>query len=87
MSETKEGDGNLLDNTMLLAGAAFGDPNIHDPSKLAILVGGGLAKRGENVVVQQGTTRSDLLLAIVNKFGIEQTAIGDSTRALTEVIA
>jgi hypothetical protein len=86
MSETKEGDGTLLDTTFIVAGAAFGDPNIHDPSKLAILVGGGLAKRGENVVVQQGTTRSDLLLAVVNKFGIEQASLGDSTRALTEAI-
>lgn len=87
MSETKDGDGSLLDNTLIVAGCAFGDPNIHDGSRLPTLIGGGLAKGGEHVQMPQGTSRANVLLAAVQKFGVEQAALADSTSAATELTA
>ena len=54
MSETKEGDGTLLDNTMLLAGASLADPNRHDHANLPMIVAGGLVKGNRHVAVGQG---------------------------------
>jgi Protein of unknown function (DUF1552) len=87
MSQTKEGDGSLLDNTLVLAGSAFGDPNIHDPLKLPTIVAGGLAKGGEHIQAKQGMTRSNVLLAVLHKLDIDRPAIGDSNSAFTEAVA
>lgn len=87
MSETKEGDGSLLDNTLVIAGAAFGDPNIHDPSKLPTIVAGGLARGGEHIMAKEGTTRANVLVGALAVLGVNQDRIGDSTGPLTEAFA
>ncbi|RYF88555.1 MAG: DUF1552 domain-containing protein, partial [Caulobacteraceae bacterium] len=87
MHETKEADGSLLDNTLILAGAGFGDPNSHDTTRMPTLVAGGLSKGGQHFMAPPGSTRSNILVAALHTMGVEQAVVGDSTSPLTEVIA
>jgi hypothetical protein len=87
MSETKEAGGSLLDNTMVIAGCAFGDPNVHDPGKLPTLLAGGLVRTGEHIRVKEGTTRANVLLAGLHKLDVEKERVGDSTSPLSELFA
>jgi hypothetical protein len=86
MSETNEGDGTLLDNTLILAGCAFGDPNIHDAAHLPTIVAGGLVQGGQHHQVTT-TTRANVLVAALQTLGVKRDQIGDSNAPLTELFA
>lgn len=79
MSETKEGDGTLLDHTMLLAGASLGDSNRHDHRDLPVIVAGGLTKGNRHIVAPADTPMTNLLLSMMDRLGVKQDRLGDST--------
>jgi len=81
MKAVKDGEGSLLDRTLVLRGSAFGDPNDHDHMNLPILVAGGLVKGDRHIVAEPGTTASNLLLASLNILDVPATSFGDSTGA------
>jgi hypothetical protein len=87
MRETKEGDGSLLDNTVVLGGASIGDSNVHDHLDLPITVAGGLTKGNRHIKVEHGTTMSNLLVSVANLAGVPVQKIGDSTGPLQELSA
>ncbi len=82
MQETKDGEGSLLDRTLVLRGSAFGDSNEHDFMDLPVIAAGGLIKGGRHVTVEKGTTMSNLLLAGLNLLDVPVTSFGDSTAPL-----
>jgi len=62
--------------------------NIHNHSPLPILIAGGAAgklKGGRHIKYPENTPMANLLLTILNKAGVEQESIGDSTGTLSEV--
>lgn len=85
MKETRDGEGSLLDNTLLIRGSAFGDSNDHDFLDLPVIVAGGLVKGGRHVAVEPGTTMSNLMLAGLGLLGVPATSFGDSTGPLREL--
>jgi hypothetical protein len=85
MAATKDGEGSLLDSTLVLRGSAFGDSNEHDHMDLPVIVAGGLVAGGRHLVVEKGTTMSNLLLASLNLLGVPDTHFGDSTGPLAGV--
>ena len=82
MDETRDGEGSLLDRTLVLRGSAFGDPNDHDHMDLPVIVAGGLVQGDRHLVVDKGTTMSNLLLASLQLLDVPATAFGDSTGPL-----
>lgn len=87
MQAVKDGEGTLLDRTLVLRGSAFGDPNDHDHMDLPVIVAGGLIKGGRHIAAEKGTTMSNLLLAGLHLLDVPAKAIGDSNapfRALTD---
>ena len=85
LKATPDGDGNLLDHAVVLYGSGMGNSNQHDHEDLPIvLIGGafGRLKGGRHLVFPAKTTMSNLLLAILNKFGIPLEKFGDSTSML-----
>ena len=85
MKEIKEGSGTLLDHSMVLYGSGMGNSNQHDHEDLpVILIGGasGRLKGGRHLVLPPKTTMSNLLLAMLDKFGIRLEKFGDSTGML-----
>jgi Protein of unknown function (DUF1552) len=85
---TPDGDGNLLDHSLLLYGGAMSNSNVHNHSPLPILVAGGATgsmKGGRHLHYPENTPMANLLLTMLNKAGIPQESVGDSTGPLSEL--
>jgi uncharacterized protein DUF1552 len=76
-----DGDGSMLDHSMLLYGSGMSDGNGHTGSPLPhVLVGGGTGRMTGNrhIVEPEGTPMANLLLAIAQKSGVERDRFGVS---------
>jgi hypothetical protein len=83
MSETKDGNGTLLDNTLLLAGASLADPNKHSHRDLPTLVAGGLIPGNRHLVAPKETPMTNLMLSMMDTLGVHVEKLGDSTGRLS----
>ena len=80
-----EGDGTVLDNTMLLYGAALADGNRHEHENLPLLLAGragGSIVSGRHVRYASETPMCNLLLSMMNRAGAAVPRHGDSTGML-----
>ena len=80
-----EGEGSLLDSTMLFCGSSMSDGNAHDPDNLPILLaggGGGTLAGGRHLKHDGERPLCDLHLAIAQRMGVAAEAFGDSTGPL-----
>ncbi|MBV9506633.1 MAG: DUF1552 domain-containing protein [Acidobacteriia bacterium] len=85
---TPDGDGNLLDHTLLLYGSSMSNSNIHNHSPLPVLLAGGGAgalQGGRHLKYPEGTPMANMLLTVMNKAGVSQEKVGDSTGPLAEL--
>lgn len=86
LSKTNDGDGSLLDHSLVLYGSNMGNSNQHVHYDVPhVLVGGlnGKLKGGRHIAYPTKTVPTgNLLLSVLDKFGIEQPEIGDSTGRL-----
>jgi len=88
LRSTPDGDGSLLDHSLILYGSGMSNSNVHNHSPLPVLVAGGAAGRmkgGRHVKYPENTPMANLLLTILQKAGIEKESVGDSTGPLSEV--
>jgi hypothetical protein len=88
LKSTKDGEGTLLDNTLMLYGSGMSNSNIHNHSPLPIVVAGGAAgkmKGGRHLKYPEETPMANLLLSILHKAGVEEESQGDSSAPLSEV--
>jgi hypothetical protein len=82
MQKTPDGEGSLLDNSMLMWGSGMGDSNVHNHDPLPILLAGGGAGRlkgGRHISAGKKVPLANLHLSVLHKAGIEVDAFGDST--------
>lgn len=84
MKETPDGEGNLLDRTLVIRGSAFGDSNEHDHLDLPVIVAGGLVKGGNHVKVAKDTSMSNLMLSGLQALDVPVESFGDSSGPLAE---
>jgi uncharacterized protein DUF1552 len=80
-----DGDGTLLDHSMVLYGSAMSDGNQHNHGPLPVILAGGASgtlKGGRHIRHPKDTTMSNLLLAMLDKLGIPTEKFGDSTGML-----
>jgi hypothetical protein len=84
MRATPDGDGNLLDHSLMMIGGGMSNGNIHSHMDVPIaLVGGaGGLKGNRHVAAPMGTPLSNLHVSLVNRAGIPIESFGDSTGAL-----
>ena len=88
LQQTKEGDGTLLDHSLLLYGSGMGDPNVHDHLNLPILVAGGAAghmRGGRHIRFSEPTPMANLHLTLLNKVGVRLDSFADSTGQMNEL--
>lgn len=79
---TPDGDGSLLDHSLLLYGAGLSDGNIHSHVDLPLmLVGGGAGslKGGRHLAAEPNTPMTNLLVSMLDKAGVHLDRLGDST--------
>ena len=82
LKNTPDGDGSLLDHTLLLYGSGMGDGNVHSKDPISSLVVGGANGRitgGRHVQMAKSTPHANLLRSILGVAGIEVAAVGNST--------
>ena len=85
MRSTPDGEGSLLDHSMIVYGAGMGDGDIHSQLNMPIAVLGGASgkiKGGRYIRYPEGTPFANLHVAMLNIAGITTTAFGDSTGEL-----
>jgi len=84
-----EGDGTLLDNSVLIYGAGISDSNthFHDDLPIAVVGGGGAGiKGGRHLRYPKGTPVTNLLLTVLDKMGVPAAKIGDSTGKVEHLV-
>ena len=85
MRATSDGEGSLLDSTLMVYGSAISDGNKHSYNDLPILLfgnGAGQIKQGRHLQFPKDTPMSNLYLTILDNFGIPLEKFGDSTGKL-----
>jgi hypothetical protein len=84
MQATRDGDGSLLDSSLVLYGGGLGDGNGHTHFNLpAVLFGGAsLLRGGQHIKYSQPTPMGNLLLTMLDKVGVPADTLGDSTGRL-----
>jgi hypothetical protein len=89
LAKTQDGDGTLLDQSLVLYGSNMGNSNQHVHYDVPhLLVGGanGKLKGGRHLAYPTKTIPTgNLLLSVLDKFDIHQDSIGDSTGRLEEL--
>jgi hypothetical protein len=83
-----EGDGNLLDNCMIVYGSGLSDGNRHNNENLPVLFaggGGGTVTTGRHIRVPEETPMNNLFMAMLDRMGASVDHIGDSTGSLSEL--
>ena len=85
LKATEDGDGSLLDHSMLMYGSGISDGNTHYHLDLPILVMGGGAgqiKGGRHLRYPKGTPVTNLYVSLLDKLGVPPERLGDSTGKL-----
>jgi hypothetical protein len=85
MSKIDDGNGTLLDNTVLLFGGGISDGDRHNHDDLPLLLigkGGGRVPVGQHLVYQNGTPLTNLFLNMLDLVGVDAENFGDSTGKL-----
>jgi len=88
LKNTPEGNGTLLDHSLLLYGSGIGNPNVHDHTNLPVLVAGGAAggmKGGRHIRYDQPVPLANLHLSLLDKVGVKIDRFGDSTGKITDL--
>ena len=84
MSKTKDGDGSLLDHTLILYGAGISDSNVHSALDIPhVLVGGpNQGIKGGRQLIYKGDSTANVLVAVMDKLGLPVDQVGASTGKL-----
>ncbi|MEO5922316.1 MAG: DUF1552 domain-containing protein [Bryobacteraceae bacterium] len=85
LKATPDGDGNLLDHSMVLYGSSMSNGNQHDHDPLPLILAGGASGQlegGRHIKSVAHTPASNLLLSMLNKLGVSEKSHGDSTGLL-----
>ncbi|HUS05686.1 MAG TPA: DUF1552 domain-containing protein [Bryobacteraceae bacterium] len=81
LKNTPDGDGSLLDHTMVVYGSGLSDGNRHQHNDLPVLIvgrGSGLLKPGRHVQYAPETPMNNLFMAMLDRMGVRPESIGDS---------
>ena len=90
LKSTPDGDGSLLDHSMILLGSGMGNPDVHNHVNLPIVVAGGGAgklKGGRHIKYEEPTPLANLHLTLLDKVGIHLDSFADSKGTIDEVLA
>jgi len=88
LDATKDGDGSLLDHSVLLYGSNMSNSNAHDHYPLPnVVVGGGRGKLkgGQHIVCSEHTPQTNLLVTLLDKVDVKVDTLGDSTDRIYEL--
>lgn len=85
LKDTPDGDGTLLDHSLILYGGGIGNGNLHEHTNLPLLMAGklgGQVKPGRHIMYPDQTHMTNLLLTVLDKAGVPTDKLGDSSGPL-----
>jgi len=85
LKATPDGDGTLLDHSMILYGSSISDGNAHTHHDLPLVLAGGRTcgvTGGRHVRYKAETRMNNLLVSMLDKAGVHSETLGDSTGTL-----
>ena len=85
LADMPEGEGSVLDNSMIVFASALSDGQRHDPHKLPVLLGGkggGRIDSGQHLIYGEDHPLANLYLALLEAFGAPAERFADSTGPL-----
>ena len=88
LATTEDGDGSLLDHSIILYGSNMSNSDKHDSSPLPLALFGhgyGRIAGGQHVVYPTDSFYANLLVTMLDRAGVPVDAVGDSTGDLSEV--
>jgi hypothetical protein len=88
LRSTPDGEGSLLDHSMIMYGAGISDGDRHTHDNLPILLiggGAGQLKGGRHLRYPKDTPLANLHVTVLDKMGIPVERFGDSTGRLSDV--
>ena len=88
LKHTPDGDGSLLDHSLLLYGSGIGNPNVHDHTNLPVLVAGGAAggmKGNRHIRYKEPVPLANLHLSLMDKVGVKIDSFADSTGKINDL--
>jgi hypothetical protein len=88
LKATQDGNGTLLDHSLILYGSGIGNPNIHDHTNLPVLVAGGTAfgmKGNRHLKYAKPTPLANLHLTLLDKVGVRLDSFADSNGKVDEL--
>jgi hypothetical protein len=88
LSGIKEGDGTLLDHSMICYGGAISDANRHQHDDLPVLLAGraaGTIETGRHLKLENSEPMANLFLSMLDRMGVREERFGDSTGRLSNL--
>lgn len=85
MKNTADGDGNLLDHSIMLYGSPMGDGSVHNHLRVPVFLAGkgnGQLPGNYHLLCKDGTPLANLHLTLLRKLGVNIESFGDSTGEL-----
>jgi hypothetical protein len=85
LKNTREGEGTVLDNTLIVYGSAMGNPNVHNHKRCPLLVlghAGGRIKGNLHLKPADGTPMANAMLSVLRALDVEIDSFGDSSGAM-----
>ena len=88
LKASPDGDGSILDHSLIMYGGGMGNPNPHASDPLPVLaVGGGVGKGHRHVKLTPRTPVGNLWLTIANKYGDRMDSFGESNGRVEDFFA
>ena len=81
LKRTPDGDGSLLDHSLIMYGSPLGDSNAHNHIRVPVFLAGkanGKVKGGQHIIAEDHTPMANVHLTIMNKLGMGLDKVGDS---------
>ncbi len=87
LAKMPDGDGTMLDHSLLLYGSNMANSNAHNhyPLPTSIVGGWKTVKGGQHIVAPDHTPLANVLLTFLDRVGIPQDKLGNSTGKLVEI--
>jgi hypothetical protein len=81
LKSTPDGDGNLLDHSVVMYGSPLGDSNVHNHKRVPIFLAGhgnGTIRGGQHIRCKEGTPMANIMLTMAHKMDMNIESFGDS---------
>jgi hypothetical protein len=83
LSATPDGDGSLLDHSLVFYGSGMSNANVHGPYPLPLVAAGGGIGKGRHIQAKEHTPLGNLWVTVADMFGCPDMTFGTSTGGLS----